>query len=425
MILKNENLFIYLITILIIISFFVGFILGENSAGAGGLDGDFKNFIWPNLQLFNNGILSNLGSNEYSDSRTPLIYIIHVLFNPLANDEFTFRLSVFLISLLCPYFFFLNLKIKYEKTNKPLLLLISTLILLSPYFRTSAYWGLNENYGFLSFLISFFFYQKLIKKENNKSNNYYLLIITLSSSLSFYFDQKLLIFPLCFFVLILLNNSFNKQFKIITTLYFFLFSIPAFYMIYIWKSILPNNAMEARGFGQSISFLNLGYASSIIFFYIFPFLFFQRNIKENLFGFLKKHKYYFFIFCIYIFFVIFFDSFNNLNTTGKGIFYKLLNIFFLTNKIKLLATLSIFYLSWISINFYLEKKYLEKIFYYYFLLISLFVYPIFQEYFDPLVIILIFTIWKTELIINKKNIYFLTSYLSFFLISANLYYLLK
>ena len=78
---KKEELLCLLCSYLIFFSFITGFILDENSAGAGGLGGDFK-LIWKNLQLFKHNIFNNLNSLEYNDSRTPIAYILHVLFNP-------------------------------------------------------------------------------------------------------------------------------------------------------------------------------------------------------------------------------------------------------------------------------------------------------------------------------------------------------
>ena len=74
---NRESIFISLI---IIFYFFYGFYTNENSAGAGGYDGDFK-LIWSNLELLRNGILANLDSPLYNDSRTPLSYILHIYLN--------------------------------------------------------------------------------------------------------------------------------------------------------------------------------------------------------------------------------------------------------------------------------------------------------------------------------------------------------
>ena len=90
-----------------IISFFFGFYHDENSAGAGLYTGDFK-LIWNNLQIYiNNDFLSAINDENYSDSRTPIAYLIHNLFNPFIESKINFRRSVFFISLLSPIIFFL------------------------------------------------------------------------------------------------------------------------------------------------------------------------------------------------------------------------------------------------------------------------------------------------------------------------------
>ena len=77
---KFFSIFLILLSIS---SFFIGFIYGENSAGAGGFNGDFKN-TWRNLQLFLNNdistalrITASADQNIFVSARTPLIYILH------------------------------------------------------------------------------------------------------------------------------------------------------------------------------------------------------------------------------------------------------------------------------------------------------------------------------------------------------------
>ena len=94
-----------LISSILIVYFFYGFYVDENSAGAGGYNGDFKS-IWQNLLLLKEGILQNIDNNLYHDSRPPLSYILHILLNPFANDQFTFRISVLIISLVVPILLF-------------------------------------------------------------------------------------------------------------------------------------------------------------------------------------------------------------------------------------------------------------------------------------------------------------------------------
>ena len=103
----NQNTFVFSLSLIILIYFFYGFFSNENTAGAGGYNGDF-NLIWENLTLFKEGIIVNLNNNNYTDSRTPLSYIIHVLFNPFIYNEEVFRLSNLLISSSIPFLLYIK-----------------------------------------------------------------------------------------------------------------------------------------------------------------------------------------------------------------------------------------------------------------------------------------------------------------------------
>ena len=107
---NKTNYFISLILVFFSFGYFVfGFIVGENSAGAGGYNGDFLH-VWPNLQIYlNNDLKAAITSQDFYSNRSPLAYIIHKYLNPLTNNQFNYRLSVFFISLLIPLLLFLCL----------------------------------------------------------------------------------------------------------------------------------------------------------------------------------------------------------------------------------------------------------------------------------------------------------------------------
>jgi hypothetical protein len=174
----------------LIFFFFYGFIVEENSAGAGGYNGDIL-ATFNNLQLFvNNNILESIkltrDNSLYYTNRPPLLYILQSALNPFASDLQLYIWSVFFISCLTPFFFYISLKIKLKKVHNLLLICLSLLIFLSPYYRTSSYWGLEENYAFITLFLSFIF----IKKFFYKKNILYLLFVIFFSSLCVYFDQK-------------------------------------------------------------------------------------------------------------------------------------------------------------------------------------------------------------------------------------------
>jgi len=58
----------------------------------------------------------------------------------------------------------------------------------------------------------------------------------------------------------------------------------------------------------------------------------------------------------------------------------------------------------------------------YFLFISLLLWPLMQEYFDPIILIVAFSLFKSLKYFNKKNTFIIFLYYSFFLIIANIYY---
>ena len=117
------------LSFLTLLYFFFGFFINENSAGAGGFDGDLS-LIWKNLQLIKSGILQNLDSPLYNDSRPPLAYIIHAIFNPFTENLELFRFSVLAISLTVPALLYFSIKANYPNVEKNLILAFSLIITL-------------------------------------------------------------------------------------------------------------------------------------------------------------------------------------------------------------------------------------------------------------------------------------------------------
>ena len=150
----------FFLSFTVLLYFFYGYFQNENSAGAGGYDGDFK-LIWGNLILLKQGIISNLDNPLYNDSRPPLSYIIHILLNPFTYNQEVFRLSNLIISSTIPFLLYFSIKQNYPSLDKNLIFLLALIVTLSPYFRTTAYWALGENYGLIFLLLSFLKFKNL------------------------------------------------------------------------------------------------------------------------------------------------------------------------------------------------------------------------------------------------------------------------
>ena len=115
----------------------------------------FKNIgLWEGLDA-----TAGIGENKYKSSRPPLVYILNAYFNPFSNSKESYITSIFFFSIFTFISFFSTLKKRYDKElDNSSIILVSSIILLSPYFRTSSYWGLEENFGLFTSLISVFFF---------------------------------------------------------------------------------------------------------------------------------------------------------------------------------------------------------------------------------------------------------------------------
>jgi len=431
---ETRNYYKILLVIFILLSwssFFLGFYLDENSAGAGGYRGDWK-FLWPNLQVFlNNDVLSAIKDENFLTNRPPLSYILHKFLNPFVENEIHFRRSVFFISLTVPIIFYFFLKKKYQKEDNLILFLLSSTVLLSPYFRTSSYWGLEENYGFICLLLSSIFLNLFLSKNNEKKNTNYLSLFfcIFFSSACVYFDQKLLIVPIiCFFTII---ASQKNKIRIFSTLLYLLMSSPYIYLINVWGGIFPTELTITRKLGDVIYLDHIGYASTIIAFYLIPLLIFKENsIKIMIQNFFKKKESYYLIllpliYIIYLMVISYFFEKDPINTNvhlGKGMVHKISFILFDNIFIKKIFIYLSFFVSALVILIFVDKNFKDKLILSYFLIIALFIYPLMQEYFDPIILLMVFTFFSTKLFINFKNVTILFFYLSTLLLASNIYY---
>ena len=421
---------ISLALIFVLFALFVfGFYIDENSAGAGLYSGDLIH-IWSNQETFNEYTLqealnftSVFSPEHYQSSKMPLSYILNKFLNPFAVTIEGFRKSVFFISCLVPFFLYVTLKNKYNKIDKPLVGLISSFIFLSPYFRTAGYWGLEENYGTLTIILSYYFFYKLMSvDENIRKNILTIFFLTLFSSACVYFDQKLVIIPLiCFLSIIFSKKNFNL--KILISFFFIIFSLPCFYIIYLWGNVLPITDATTRNVGE-IHFENIAYTITMIAFYLLPLIFLKKEKIESIFKkfFLSKFNLSLIVlFLLYIIYLIFFSKLV-LPVLGGGVVPKLSLMLFDNWIIQNIFLLFFTVCSFLVILAFLNKNVHDFLIIFFFIILSIIIDPIYQEYFDPLIVLLALTFFKTKLVINFRNVIILLSYYLLFLIVGNVYY---
>ena len=424
---KTKNYILIFLIFLSVLSYFLGFIFKENSAGGGEVD--FV-FVWLNLRTFEeNTLLDALKLTATTDdrvfysTRTPGFYVLNKIFNPFTENINSFQASISLFSILIPVSFFWGLKLKFKESNIFYLLLISSLIFLSPYFRSSAFWGLEENFGILSVLLSSIFLIKYLNTSNNFYEKILLFLLTFFSSSCVYLDQKFVLVPLlCFLTIIFSKKNFSH--KSLAILFYFLFSIPFLMLVYMWGNIAPTGDATGRGILTNYNFHHLGYALTIIGLYLFPMIFLIKNIKQELRSLNNRENYFltllFFIFLLYF---LFFHDLESEYYIGGGAISKLVELIFDNTYLQKMALSIVFFSSFIIIILFKNQNYVNKLILAYLVVTSIVITPaLFQEYYDPLMIILFFLFFKNKLILNFRNSLLLYFYFSIFLISANFYY---
>ena len=405
---NSKNLkYIYLLILLQI--YLIGFFFRENIAG--GAENDFTNLTWPAILSFKDNFFLTLKNYAiFGEGSPPIFHILNAYLNPFTFSQIAFQGSITILSLL-NIFIFSNIIEKRFKINKIDSYLYGSIFLILPFFRSSSYWGLTENIGWLFLLISIQLFLDL-KKKNSISKIFFL---TLFSSLALYTRPYLVFFPIFLILISLINKNLDLFKKL--SFFYILLALPGIYLIYLWggSAFIGTGEQKINLFQEfhnpKFIIKNLVIFSSIFLFYLIPIevIFF---LKEKKFPNLKS-------IIIFIFFLLtlllfnhfnYFDYLKDLNL-GGGVILKTIKLFF-NNQIIIFLMISAIGLT-LMIKYLMISKSNNILFFS--LLIYCFPKFIFQEYFEPLMIILFFSLFDFKnknliLFQNNKNIIIFISY---------------
>jgi hypothetical protein len=412
----SKNKFSALILTLAVLSFVIGFYLRENSAGGGPVDLDHE---WNNYNLLKKNFLYFLTS-DFESLRFPLYHYLNLkISSSYIFDKKDFVNFLFLYSFFLPILFYLSLKISFKDLPQYKINLLASIIFMSPYFRTSSFWGLQENLAYFFFFLTLISYNSSIKFVKK----YFTIFLAF---LSFYADQKFLIVPIVYSLLFFkfYKKLFENFFYNLGIILFNIFLIiPALYIFYKWGTL---TGVQADKTGLKLG--NFLVFFQIISFYIAPIIILQKNILKKIFKVFNARNVVFFL--LYLVFYFFSQKYflNDGVTLGGGWLYK---IYILIKKDSLFFS-NIFYFSINLICFFLLMLYLSitkldlikiVIFIYYILLCG-FISMVFQEYFDPIFsLMLIFFLNRSFFInLNFVKLLLINFYYLFFLIVCIFFY---
>ena len=120
--------------------------------------------------------------------------------------------------------------------------------------------------------------------------------------------------------------------------------------------------------------------------------------------------------------MLIFHEYDKESILGKGAVHKFALLIFDNSLFQKIFIYFSFFISWLIILIYFNGNLKDKLIVAYFFLLSIVIWPIQQEYFDPLILIMAFTFFGTRITLSYKNSMLLFLYLSILLISSNFYY---
>ena len=400
----TTNILIYLF---LYISLLTGFFLNEDLVG--GFQKDFEIHKMLVSNLFNNSFIYGLLNYDiYYVPHSP-IYIIYIaILKKILLSYDIVRLINLHICLILPLTVALIIKLKFNKKkfNDPIFLL-PTLFFISPFFRSGSIWIDDNIFALIFFTISTYFY---LKFEDDLKKTINLFMSILFMAVAAYMRPVYCIFSIYFFIRILLFNL-NTKTIIEYIIFNIILSLPAFYYFFI----LDINKWAFQYLNRENFFTIIFLTSSVIGFYLLPFIYFYiKKVKKRIFN-LKN------IIFIFIMILINFIFFEYNRDYSGGIFFKISNILFNSNYLfYLISSLILFFLFFIfkpkSLKDILDLLLITVLF---FLEIDGVIY---HETYDPLLLILIISLFKNPIFLNVINSFSL-KYYSFIFIYYTLFLL--
>jgi len=376
----------------------IGFTYGENLNY-----GTYSDWIInrePIKDFSNNFAYTFLNFDSYGHRHSPVYLIFLSLFLDLGFDLNQIRLVHLHLCISLIIIFYQCLKLLFTSINNNYLFLLSLIIFLSPTFRSLAIWPDSRLPGLIFFVLTIYFFLKFRKTNNLKYTWYTCASLVVSS----YISPNFSIFFPYFFFFFLKEFGFKKLSFLI--IFNFLASLPILYYIFILDvnflaaGTTPGLKNESINFSFNFSD-KIMIVSSIIFFHLSPILI-MDNVFNQFKNFLFKN---FKLIILSTACLIYFFNYQ-FNYTGGGAFFILSYLLFDNNYLFYVG--SFFFIGFVA---YIASLNLNNFFLLSLIIISNIQNTIYHKYYEPMILILFFTLIKYPGVENflkkKSNIFYL------------------
>ena len=405
------------VPIVFFVTVIIGFILNEDSLG--GAKNDFFSNFKATLLFIENFTYYLLNFEIVGLRHSPLFFVVTSQIFDLVNSIKIYRTIHLIIPLFIFLIFYECLKIRFNKIDNKKLIIIASIVFLSPTIRSYSIWPDSYIYGIIFFLLSVLYF---LKHKYLRFKFLYIFLNIFCLAVSSYFMPTFSFFSIFFFQDFTRYFFDKKEYKKIFVIIFLnlLLALPAFYYIFYLDINFLKSSGEWGLTENTFSLLNFSnkffYSSSILFFHLIPFIFiFFNEIKAGYISIIREKLFFLISFLLIITFL--FSDYDNIyqNLGGGGIFYKFFNEVINFSKFQIFLTIPI------SIIFlYIFKKKLDNYLILFILLFSNFQLTIYHNYFEPIIYIVIFTLIYnlnlTTKFSNYKNIKVLLFFNIFFLL---------
>lgn len=387
----NINLNYIFIFFILYLTVLLGIYFNEDNLGGAAHDSIYHFQI---VKKFNENFFytfSNFGKQEFGlgTRNSPVFWAFMSILSHFISFDLI-RILNSLIIFAIAIVFFKCLLIKFRIFNHLNLIILATLIFLSPSLRSLAIWPYSLSWGLFFFILSIYYFLKFRNNFDLKSS---MLILT-NVIIAAYIYPSFSVFYI-FYYFKIVNKTKNSILAIKILILSFVLSLPC--IIYLLSIDFLKIFSETQGTDISLSnSLNISNKILVIGTMILYFLMPIINVKEVFFklrSINKLHLLLIFIFCLVN---IFFFNFPH-SIWGGGFFHKASNLIFSNNYL--------FYLFSIF-SFLIIYSIIKKNFNNYLLLIILILFnpqlTIYVKYFDPLIFVLFLTLFDFDL---KKHFF--------------------
>ena len=391
---KNVSFFLFFYLTLVI-----GFFFGENLNY-----GSYGDWIGSNREpikdFSNNFTYTFLNFDSYGHRHSPVYLIFLSLFLDLGLDLNQIRLVHLHLCISLIIVFYQCLRLLFSNINNNYLFLLSLIIFLSPTFRSLAIWPDSRLPGLIFFVLTIYFFLKFRKTDNLKYTWYTCISLVVSS----YISPNFSVFFVYFFFFFLKKVKFSELSFLL--IFNFLASLPILYYIFILDVNFLAAGTTPGLNNESISFSfnfsdKIMIVSSIIFFHLSPILI-MDNVFNQFKNFLFKN---FKLIILSTACLIYFFNYQ-FNYTGGGVFFILSYLLFDNNYLFYVG--SFFFIGFVA---YIASLNLNNFFLLSLIIISNIQNTIYHKYYEPMILILFFTLIKYPGVENflkkKSNIFYL------------------